>query len=905
VRSHPLIRHPVGKMPAAARWYLAAVAVLTLLLVAVHFAIQVYAQQEARRIVNAWSETAGLSVEDVRYRMLRGALTLVDLRLNRGAFQFYAPNMFLHGNLSSLAGDEPAVTRIEMRGLHVSLKAGSLAAFSEGRELPMLFRQLWVSAQQVEIHDTKLDLLPDIDATIPSQPVSLKVIRLQSKRTSGQRAVEALIYGLDGEIRLTANSSLKNSTNRLAGKVSWSGMNAEPFLERLLGLVPIQGQLSGNIAWASKPEGMGHYSLSGEAGFEDLENSSLSSSKISWNGVLEEGRWHGKVNGLDWPLAMFADYAPQFQGRKLISGNFSGAINFSGSLKQWQMGVVETYLNNIRYGQAFIENGTVPEWLVEKVHITKAALQWPERRIDINNAELMNADLGFDAREREPSGLLWSIKTGEIGLNQVRPALHLPQGVLHLPLMKGSFNVKENHWAQLSLKSIDMDEKSDAERWRISGEGDWTAETHSRMAMEVAAENAALVRFRALMPEKIRKAASDLTGSVNMKLKLLAGTAPWEGSGEASISAARLIYQGEQWQAEKVLVDIEKMGAGIPEQLIRHLDVQGWRYQAALQPLAHMGVSPEEVKVEGNEAERWHLKSLTLQNGEIAVGHKEAIWMDQATVDIKNLKPGNSAPIRIKGRLGEGDLSLRGDLSWSSASPEISSAKISIRDVLPFFINEWLGMSGAPELVRGRIYTDISMQRQPDGHYRGMWYLRIQHGALGPVTAQGDPLLERTGFNSFDILSALHRGGRVRLRIPVEEEGSFGEALGNALVKKLNSEMIKKERTIHEANEGSGNLLSSVRLHEKGVLSQNERVRLRKVVLYLRKNPKQSVELIPRFGRSSSDERQVERSRYTQRLIEQFMNRRGVSLSRIFPVWPGEEHRSSGGVGGISIHTLP
>ncbi|MFC1567939.1 hypothetical protein ACFL3K_01895 [Pseudomonadota bacterium] len=888
-------------MPVAARWYLAAVAVLTLLLIAIHFAIQVYAQQEARRLVSAWSESAGISVEDVRYRMLRGALTLVDLRLNRDAFQLYAPNLFLYGNLSSLAGDEPSVARIEIRGLHASLKAGALVAFSEGRELPMLFRQLWASAQQVGIHDAKLDLLPEIDAMIPSQPISLKMIRLQSKRALGQRAVEALIYGLDGEIRLTANRSLKNSTSRLAGTVAWSGMNAEPFLERLLGLAPMQGQLSGNIAWASKPEGMGHYSLSGEAGFRDLENGSVSSSKISWNGVLEEGEWHGKVNGMAWPLAMFADCAPQFQGRKLISGTFSGALNFSGSLQQWQMGVVETYLDNIRYGKTVIENGAVPEWQVEKVHVTKAALQWPQRRIDIKDAELINADLGFDTRRAEPLEMLWSIKTGEIGLNRIRPTLHLPHGAFRLPVMEGSFAVKENHGMQFSLRSIDSNEKSEEERWRISGEGDWAANNRSRMAMEVIAEDAALVRFRPLMPEKIRKAASDLTGSVNMKLDLLAGPAPWEGSGDASISAAGLIYKGEQWQAERVLVDIEKMGVGIPEQLIRQMDVQGWRYQAALQPLGHTGVSQEVAAV---EAERWHLKNIMLRDGEVAVGHKEAIWMDQATVNIKSLKPDNRAPITVKGRLGEGELFLKGELSWSSALPEISSAKISIRDVLPFFMNGWLGVSGAPELIRGRLYTDISMKRKPDGHYQGVWYFRLQNGTFGPVTSQDDPLLERTGFNSFDIFSALQKDGRVRLSIPIEEEGSLGEALGNAFVKKLNGEMVKKGSIIHESSERHGSLLSSVRLHEKGVLSQNERVRLRKVILYLRENPKQSVELVPQFGISSSDEHQAERSRYTQRLIEQFMNHRGVSLSRIFPVWPGEGHRSSESVGGIRIHTL-
>ncbi|MDT8376742.1 MAG: hypothetical protein RQ867_08430 [Mariprofundaceae bacterium] len=889
-------------MPAAARWYLAVVAVLTLLLIAVHFAIQVYAQQEARRLVNVWSEAAELSVEDVRYRMLRGALTLVDLRLNRDAVQLHAPTLFLYGNLSSLAGDEPAVARIEIRGLHASLKAGALAAFSESQEFPMLFRQLWTSAQQIGIYDAELELLPEIDAMIPGQPLSLKMTRLQSRRTPGQREVEALAYGMGGAIRVTAVSSLKKSTNGAAGKIAWSGMNAEPFLEKLMGLAPVQGQLSGHIAWASKPEGKGHYSLSGEAEFGEMEHGSLPASKISWNGVLGEGRWHGKMNGTAWPLAMFGDYAPQFQGRKLVSGNFTGAINFSGNLKQWQMGVVETYLDHLRYGQAGAESGAVPEWLVEKVHVTKAALQWPERRIDIEAAELINTALGFDARGGEPVDLLWKIKTGEIGLNQTRLALHLPRSVLHLPVMTGSFAVKENHSMQLSLQSVDSDEKSNEERWHISGEGAWAANDTSRMAMEVFAESAALVRFRPLLPEQIRKMASDLTGSVNMKLKLLAGTAPWEGAGEAELSAAGLIYKGEQWQAEKVLVDIEKMGAGIPEQLIRQLDVKGWRYQAALQPL---GASPEVLKREDNEAERWHLKSITLQDGEVAVGHKEAVWMDRTTVDIRDLKPGNSAPVSVQGRLGEGSLFMRGDLAWSLASPEISNAKISVRDVLPFFINEWLGVSGVPELIRGRIYTDIAMQRQADGRYQGMWYLRLQHGALGPAAAQSDPLLKRTGFNSFDIFSALQTEGRVRLRIPVEDGGSFGEALGSALVKKLNGEMAKKGHAIHKPEESRGNLLASVRLHEKGVLSQNERARLRKVLLYLRENPEQSIELIPRFGVSSSEERQAERSRYTQRLIEQFMYHRGVSPSRIFPVRPGEQHRSAGSVGGVSIHMLP
>lgn len=893
MRLHPLIRHPVGKMPAAARWYLAGIAVLTLLLIAIHFAIQVYAQQEARRLVGVWSENTGISVGDVRYRMLRGALTLIDFRLNRDDFQLFAPNISLHGNLSSLAGSDPEVTRIEMRGMHASL---SLASFSNGRDIPVLFGQLWKSAQRVEVYDSRIDLLPDVNAVAPSQPVGLKLARLQSKSTLGKRAFEALIYGLDGEVRLTANE--------LAGKVAWSGMNADLLLEKGLGLTPMQGQLDGSISWLSKPATAGHYSLSGEARFKEGDTVSFpSSSTISWHGALEENVWHGKLNGTAWPVAMFANHAPQFQGRKLLSGSFSGAINFSGHLKQWQMGVVETHLDDIRYGLDSAEDGSVPEWLVEKMHIAKAAVQWPERRIDIKAAELINADLGFDVRESKLIEPLWSIKTGEIGLSRIRPVLYLSQGELRLPDMKGSFAVKENRRMKLALKSVASNDMGNEERWRVSGGGAWTASNRSRMAINVIAEDATLVRFRSLLPAKIRKSASDITGSVDLKLNLLAGSAFWEGSGEASISMAGLTYKGEQWQAKKVLIGIERIGAGVPKQLIRRLDVQHWRYQAALQPLGYTGESPEVVRLEDGEAERWQINNTVLQNGEVVVGHKDAVWMDQVAIEINNLAPGNRAPIIVDGRLGEGSLSLKGELLWARAFPEIHSAKIVVRDALPFFMNEWSRVSGAPGLIRGRIYTDASLKRTADGRYQGMWYFRLQNGALDSTAVQSDPLLEKTGFNTFDIFSALQKDGRLRLRVSVDDAGPFSEALGSAFVKTLNSEMAQKGRVDHEVYK-PGSLLSSVRLHERGTLSQNERVRLRKVISHLRENPKQSIELIPQLGINSSEERQIERSRYTQNLIEKFMNRRGITASRIFPVWPEEAHRSSESVGGIRIHTL-
>lgn len=943
MRSHPLIRHPVGRMSAAARWYLAGIAMLALILVAIHFAIQVYAQQEAKRLVSSWAEETGFSVRDVRYRMLRGALTLVDVRFNSERLQAYAPTLFLHGNLSSLSGERPRATRVEVRGAEISLTEKALKEVMQGEteSIPDLFHQLWNSAQRVGIYQTRLKWLPVGDDPFPNRSTILNLVRLESSVISGERSTEGLAHWLDGEMALTTHTVLKDGlASQADGKFSWKGLDAAVFLDEVLSLSALPGRLSGSLSWEQKRDDLASYVLIGRADIEDSVDRSEGSS-LAWNGSLSKGEWRGDIKSVAWPLAMFSNQLPDFQHYRLVAGQFNGDFKLAGNLNQWQMDMAEANLGDIRYHRASpaiepaedVRTEAFPEWHAEALRVSNVRLQWPERNIYAKKMALKSANFIVDSRGVERTGRGWNIEAKEIIFDQITPSIRLSEELFYLPMLEGKASLKSSGRLQLKLKSSKLNGEGLAESWRISGSGMLAMKGSSRFRLEVKAKRAALVRFRPFMPEMVRRDASDISGDVNLKLNLQAGSFPWEGSGEASITDAHLQHGGEQWHAKAMKIEFDKIGPKLQMQQIHQIDVQDWHYQAALRPLNLpevnrleenlMEVSPSKMgqpemeqleaedaepvvdEVESISAERWHIQNLLLNNGLVTVGHSDAVWADSAEVHIRDLRPGTAAPVEIKARLGRGSLTVKGTLDWNAAMPDLHKAKILARDTLPFLLNDWLTISNMPKLIRGRVYADFTLKKEKDGAYKGLGYLRLQHGVLGPSLSKSDPLLSWVGFNAHDIFSSLQSGGRVRFRVPLQGTETVMDMVGSSLVKVMKTKMEKQGHVIKPMPGVGGQLLSSIRLHGRGSLSQNERVRLRKVIRNMLENPKQVIELKPQLGSLSQDGKQVERARYTQQLIEAFMTHRGISRSRIFPVWPSEQHRSSSSTSGIGIVTIP
>ncbi|HXH65023.1 MAG TPA: hypothetical protein VNH42_05880, partial [Mariprofundaceae bacterium] len=155
-----LFRHPVGIFPARARWYLAGVSMLALLLVAAHFAIQVHTQDLARTTVGQWLRRSGGSVDQVRFHLLRNALTLDGVRLESGGISLSIPEMLLYGRVDSLLGGHPVLSRVTLTAPRLQMQAAAALRLlaSEPGSGDTMFDQVWRLARHLEIRGGVLDL---------------------------------------------------------------------------------------------------------------------------------------------------------------------------------------------------------------------------------------------------------------------------------------------------------------------------------------------------------------------------------------------------------------------------------------------------------------------------------------------------------------------------------------------------------------------------------------------------------------------------------------------------------------------------------------------------------------------------------------------------------------------------
>jgi len=903
-RRHSLLTHPVGRLSSAARWYLAGIAMLTLVLIAIHFAMQVYAQQEAKRLVASWAKGAGISVSDVRYRMLRGALTLVDVRLKRDSIDIDVPTVFLHGSLASLGDASPVAGYVEIRGANIKLPIQSVVGMANGdaKVLPRLFYQVWSSAKRVGIYDSHLQIVPGRGGQLPAEKTDIAIGKFEAEQYQGRRDIKGSLTALEGELKLVSQVGPQDDPNQSSGKLTWNRIDAASLFAKAMGFKSIPGTLNGQIEWKMNVTESGSYRVDGVTEIEGGDGVEKRG-RLDWQGLLFSEGWTGEINATSWPLAPFSEQLPQYQHYQITSGNVNGAFKFAGGWRAWKIDAADTLFSNVEYSREE-ESELLPDWRLGALRISDASLHWPERTLRAKKASLEGFDFVTDSRGVESDFQNWKVDVKEISLRGLSPSIILSNQLFRLPELSGTARWRRGDRLSFTLRSPESE--GSEERWKVDGEGSLSAKNGDRLKIDVSSKQAALVRFRPLLPDQLRKGASSVTGLVDLNLSITAGSLPWEGSGGAELSDIYIQYGGEQLSAKHAVLDVEQIGAALPEQRIRQVDIMGWAYQAPLRPLAQSQLNDANVEdVPISKAEPWLIQSLQMSDGRVMVGSSKAVWLQATDIHVKNLHPGSDAPINLKAEMGGGTLVVQGSLRWDEAMPELRKAKVVVRDALPFFMNEWFSISGVPELTRGRVYADLKLDQNAVERYEGVGYFRLQHGLLAPAHSDSDLFLSRTGFNTHDIFSTLNRAGQLRVRVLLQGEGGIADLVGGSLVAALKASMEKRQVARKLLSDSKRELISSVRLHEKGVLSYNERVRLRKTLAYLKMNPKVAVELHPQLAMAAGELIEVKRVRYTQQLIENFLTKRGISRARIFPVWPDERHRNSKSSSGIAILTMP
>ncbi len=872
--SRRLFHHPVGIFPLAARWYLAALAVLALVLAAVHFVIHVRAQENARQAVQAWMHEAGIQASKVRYHLLRNALSLDSVAIVRGRSALEIGQVLLHVDAARLTASQPRLGRVALTGVRGRWHA------ADGPEVwtedPHL-KRLWLAIERMRIRDGELELtLRDGAPPLVLEQISWSH---EADRDGVHDRWEARIRDgfLLGEYHRQASES--------RGSVHWRGLDFGRTMQSLGREAP-DALADGEMRFALSPEDSGLQPASWQAearlrmpdGLEHRLTVKTEDKSRSLRLVAER-----------WPLRPFRGDLPAFDGAAIASGMLSGRIRVDPGRP------IRASADRLTLADAVLVAGPdTPVARLKQVELAGLRLDAGTQQIRLDQLQLEGGDAVIHpGADGESAGLMrragspaWEIE--RIGMRDIALRLRLERGDIEIPAMSGSGRID-----RAGAISLALEHPAEDESWNIKLSGSLRDAQWNHAEVEMHGERVPLQRLRAALPLTGGEHPLSLDGRAKLSMKAIWRDGGWDSSGSIDVSQAVIRRAGHQWAAEDVRLDFD-MGRDMRR--IRSLHARGWRYIAPLVPLPKAG--PGQGVSEGDREAwwttllrqyNWGLEDIQLNQGQICLGRAEDVWVDGLSIRSAGISPGSFSPFQAEGRAGDGALSLRGQWNLLRSDPRLS-LDAELREARPFFLNAWLAASGMPRLIRGRLSAELHLK--DDGEdYRVSAALRLRRGLVENAAYPEDPLILRTGFSLRDILGRLQdASASVSVAFEMREAWQrhppalavIGAALESAVIARLRERPSDAVAPVSETPVAE----ARIRLHERASLSHNERARLRRLWRQMIRHRGWTLELRPIWTGDRLDQDMLDRIAYTQGLIEAFMRERGIGQARIFPIWP-------------------
>jgi hypothetical protein len=914
-----LFRHPVGLFPARARWYLAGISMSALLLVAAHFAIQAHTQDLARATVGQWARSSGGSVERVRFHLLRNALTLDGVHLEAGGMSLSIPEVLLYGRIDSLLGGHPALSRVTMTAPRLQLSAAAalhLLALQPGSGATM-FHQIWFSARHLEIQggtlvmstgpgDARRWIFDGLNLLIRAQP-------------EGRTIRGGFLYH---GASLTLQSRMLRVAGGAAGDVavSWDRVDGRAAAREIMGLSPLAGELSGSLRWRWRTDASGAVARSHLEGGTRVVSGALVVDDTSvvpslqWRADQAGERWHARISAVSWSLAPMKALAPLWYGRRLQSGRFSGDVEADwadGSAPAGKVRIAKGQIRDLDYAPAAwagdAENR--PDWRIDRVDVADARLDLARHACTVGELGMTGGEIRLvpDQAPAAADAVPWRLEVRAAQVSRLAVVLVFADGrpMLRTLPLSGQARLAGGAFT-CALRAADPPVS-----WKVEGQGHWAWPGDAGIRLDVDVAGLALTQLRAILPfaeSPQTGSAVQLEGRAGLALAVDVVHGQWTASGSMSARDVALSWQGDSWRAAQVDIDLDKVGTGVPVQALRRVQATGWRYQGALQSLTP--VAQADAGTAGDmlpplrSGTDWRIDAMAWHGGTISFGRADAVWASNVELQLSDWAEGQMAPFALSGDLDGGALRVTGSMGRFAGQLR-ADLKGSVTSARPFFLNEWLQVSGAPRVVRGRWSTRFTWQDDGQGPGHGHLRLWLHRWQLESGVFPNDPFLGRTGFGAHDLLHRLQANRLMTLAADYTQAAPGPVAwsdLGDALLAAFRSRAESSQAVLGPAAAGV-RMETRIRLHGRAGLSHNERVRLRKLWRVLVADKRLVVDLRPQLGNQDPDAGLVATIRHTQDMIARFMTERGIPRRRLFPVWPTQANRGQGSIG-IRVEVL-
>jgi len=915
-----LIRHHTGRMAGPARWYLAVLAMLSLGLLAAHFAVQEHVQKKMRLAVHGWLQDGGGSVQHVRYHLLRGALTLEQVRwvtTPDSGPEITVSQVSLRTSSQAMSSGAPYFSLIRFDKPVLSVRREQVLAWMRGGDDNQLslFTGLLEHAEEVSLSDMQLrisggeadaprvGLIQQVEGYLSADGIELKGVL-----GSGQLLLKG---NLDERGQLIGNIGLRGvAMDSLA--VWFGGPSA--------GGVKASGNLELNGDWQKRDVGM-----QGLLQMKDALGAGTLALKGGWTvtgASMKMTCSNAPLNGL--PLVW-----PSLAGRKLVAGRMNGEMHLEHKWNgAWHL-AMDGDLTDVR-----LHAPDLPAWQMHSVSLTDAELFSGSGALKARAMRVLDADIAvnaFSQASATPAVLMPEVK--ELSLQRIRPRLHFADATeLTLPELEGKGSLGRLGRVSLSTtrKEAGSPEGVPDETWKIKAEGNFLATWQA----EVKARHVPIVRLRPLLPDLSlpgEKGVPDYSGSSDLSLQLTSAERGLKATGRAVFHDVSMSQGGDQLSAVRIDVDVAAVGSDGSRKLSR-VQFSDWQYQLGLRPMLPVApvaaavevVSPPATELQDSglapEAEKaqteqpvapapfnWELAEFSAENGSISLGQADALIAEKLLLRAHHLSSGALSSFTLSGEFAGGDMRSQGKLQLQPAFSMTS--KTYINSALPFAFNNWMQLSGMPRFVRGRVNAILNIaKRGPSAEraYSGKLKLGVYRGLMEAGAFPEDPMLQRTGYRAQGLLERLNAARKVSLSVPFQgawDGDLITDILGEASLAALKKAGSKADIAVKQA-EPPINKVTRLRLRGKRGFSYNERVRLRAMVKQLHADKTLIVELTPQLGTTPLDDEMIERVVLSQQRVERYMRSMGIGSKRIFPVWPQTIHQR-GDAPGLLLQARP
>ncbi|GAV19665.1 hypothetical protein MMIC_P0616 [Mariprofundus micogutta] len=925
----------MGIFPPGARWYLAAIAVVSLLSVAMHLSIQIRAQEQAENLIHQWGEEAGINIGSVRYHLLRNGLILKNVQLERQRDSLAIAHLFIHANPKLLTGENPKIGQVEIIGFDaVVWNPEQRAAWKDDQKL----LRIWQATQSLTVSNASLTLYLKDKLTPPIKLDSLSM-DLKIQKAVRNISARARLAGAPVQWQWSYHDKPEKQNKWSAkGEAEWRNVDSI-LLTNALGLVQTDGLLSGRTNWTINNNGS--TSIQGKAELSDEPNTAPSH-EINWSGNQIENEWKLDVAARDWPVQLWAKSLPSFAEKTLSHALLDADLRWIQKNNNWNLSTAQAKLSKVRYADSHQTENNRHDWTWDEINLKDVWLNFSSRKMHAASITTDHSLMIFQPHQHavRPANSshgnrhtgYWDISADKIDVSHMTLGLATSQGKLLLPELKGYCSWSLSDKINFNLRSMQQHDETvnnqdttQPAEWRLNGQAHYKHGAVKKSEFRLRGNHIDLALLRPFIPlQGDSNRSMGLSGESDLNLSVSITDGLWRAHGKASAADVQISHAGDTWTAKRVETRFGPVGMELDSQQIDLFNANDWHYTTALKPLPgylpatdrkadtpHSHISWWKKKL---STSNWEIGQLNWENGRVSIGNNDATWMEQLNIQINSIKPDHWASITADGRVGQGKASLNGHWYVLSDNQRFKG-RVSIDNSLPFFLHDWMFASGMPRLVRGRISAQLNIKDGEAGNsYASLVKLKLARAVTETRVSPDDPMIERTGFSTQGLLERLSQSNDI-ISLNFENHGDW-----NTQPLDLHRLGLSMQRTLQQAATGNTTdapdtkakpvnteapiIGTRIRLREEGRLSLNERIRLRSALRDLKNRSGWTLDLVPKWTGKSIDAETIKRIRYTQKMIERFARYQSLPADMIYPTWPTPKDHANE-IGSIQVTLTP